>query len=143
MRAQYDFFNACFVRDKPVLMCFGREKNLTSTLNYTTRHFVTTTRTFHAITFLRPFPIRWEIFVSMSLIVYSFNSCNRLSPQKDHSIKEQIHQVILRLWHSFIVPVDQLYFAAAPQSDIIFAFKLRAAQYNSPQANITERNLIW
>ena len=55
-----------------------------------------------------------------------------------------------------LILTDQLYFAAMPQSYIIFASKLREAQYhslseynwakaqyNSPQANITERTLIW
>jgi len=42
--------------------------------------------------------------------------------------------VILRLRRSSIVPSGQLYFAAVPQSDIIFAIKLRAAQYHAAQA---------
>ncbi len=56
-----------------------------------------------------------------------------LSPQTDHLIKTQIHQVVLRLRRSYIDPTDQLYFATSLQSYIIFAFKLRAAQYHSAQ----------
>ena len=52
MRTQYDFFINCCIWDKPVLMCFGCEENLTTTLDYTTCHFLTTTRTFHTITLL-------------------------------------------------------------------------------------------
>ena len=52
MRTQYDFLITCCVWDKPVLMCFGCKENLTSTLDYTTFHFVTTTRTLHTITLL-------------------------------------------------------------------------------------------
>ena len=59
MRTQHDFFIARYVRNKPVLMCFGCEENLTSTLNYTTCHFVTTTRTFHTITLLCQIPVCW------------------------------------------------------------------------------------
>lgn len=58
-------------------------------------------------------------------------SAIELSPQTDHNIKTQINLVILRLQRSYIDLADQLYFAAEPQSYIVFAFKLRATQYNS------------
>ena len=57
--------------------------------------------------------------------------CSAQIPQLAVRIQIQIYQVILRLRRSYIDPADQLYFAAEPQSYIIFAFKLRATQYNS------------